>query len=133
PSDLLTSVLAQAGPIRLQSTTLHGATLMAQSTTPRFTRLRARLAWLFPTMRNVLVRRSLRAVDLDEVSSVLVVGAGDDPYRSLFPGARTYVRSDLARQSGSTDIVSDAMPLPFPDSSFQCAFATEVLEYVRRP
>jgi SAM-dependent methyltransferase len=97
------------------------------------TALRRRLHRFFPTMRNVLVRRSLRAIELDHVGSVLVVGAGDDPYRHLFPGARTYVRSDLARNSGCTDVVSDAMALPFHNGSFQCAVATEVLEYVQRP
>ena len=96
-------------------------------------RLHARLARLFPTMRNVLVRRSLGTIDLGDVRSVLVVGAGNDPYHHLFPSARTYVRSDLARQSGSTDVVSDGMALPFRDGSFQCTVATEVLEYVQRP
>jgi SAM-dependent methyltransferase len=84
-------------------------------------------------MRNVLVRRSLRTVDLDAVRSVLVVGAGNDPYRHLFPSARRYVRADLARQSGATDVLSDGMALPFRDGSFQCTVATEVLEYVQRP
>jgi len=84
-------------------------------------------------MRNVLVRRSLGTIDLGDVRSVLVVGAGNDPYHHLFPSARTYVRSDLARQSGSTDVVSDGMALPFRDGSFQCTVATEVLEYVQRP
>ena len=92
-----------------------------------------RLQWLFPTMRNVLVRRSLRALDLGGLTSVLVIGAGEDPYRHLFPDARTYIRSDLAPRPGLTDVVSDAMALPFPDATFQCAVATEVLEYVQRP
>jgi SAM-dependent methyltransferase len=95
--------------------------------------LRGRLHRFFPTMRNVLVRRSLRTIDLDGVRSVLVVGAGNDPYRHLFPSAHTYVRSDLARTSGSTDVVNDGMALPFRDGSFQCTVATEVLEYVPRP
>ncbi|HYX80939.1 MAG TPA: methyltransferase domain-containing protein [Gemmatimonadales bacterium] len=94
---------------------------------------RNRLHRVFPTMRNVLVRRSLRAIALEHVQSVLVVGAGYDPYRHLFPSASTYVRSDLARHIGSTDVVSDGMTLPFRDGSFQCTVATEVLEYVPRP
>ncbi|HWC73713.1 MAG TPA: methyltransferase domain-containing protein [Gemmatimonadales bacterium] len=97
------------------------------------TRLRDRLHRFFPTMRNVLVRRSMRAIDLSHAKSVLVVGAGHDPYRHLFPSASTYVRSDIDRHNGSTDVVSDGMALPFPDGSFQCAVATEVLEYVQRP
>ena len=97
------------------------------------TALRTGLHRFFPTMRNVLVRRSLRALDLGHLRSVLVVGAGHDPYRRLFPAASTYIRSDLARHSGSTDVVNDGMALPFRDGSFQCTVATEVLEYVQRP
>lgn len=97
------------------------------------TALRQRLHRFFPTMRNVLVRRSLRAIGLDHVESVLVVGAGRDPYRHLFPNARRYIRSDVAAHSAFTDVVSDGMALPFPDDSFQCTVATEVLEYVQRP
>jgi SAM-dependent methyltransferase len=97
------------------------------------TTLRRRLHRFFPTMRNVLVRRSLRALALNDVRSVLVVGAGHDPYRHLFRAARTYLRSDLARHPGSTDVVSNGMALPFADGSFQCTVATEVLEYVQRP
>ena len=97
------------------------------------TGFRSRLHQVFPTMRNVLVRRSLRTIDLGGVRSVLVVGAGHDPYRHLFPSARTYIRSDLARQSGPTDVVSDGMALPFRNGTFQCTVATEVLQYVQRP
>ena len=99
----------------------------------RLSRLRRGVKWLFPTMRNVLVRRSLRAIDLSEVSSVLVVGAGSDPYRHLFPGAVTYVRLDRVVQPGGTDVVADATALPFRDKSFECTIATEVLEYVQQP
>ena len=95
--------------------------------------LRNRLHRFFPTMRNVLVRRSLRALGLDRGGSVLVVGAGADPYRHLFPTAERYIRSDLAPHAGATDVVSDGMALPFRDGSFQCTVATEVLEYVQRP
>ena len=114
-------------------TSHHGLALPRVTVVDRMTSLRRRLHRFFPTMRNVLVRRSLRALTLSDFRSVLVVGAGHDPYRHLFPAARTYVRSDLARHPGSTDVVSDGMALPFPDGSFQCAVATEVLEYVQRP
>ena len=84
-------------------------------------------------MRNVLLRRSLAAIDFGSIGSVLVVGAGDDPYRHLFRAARIYVRSDLVPQPGCTDVVADVTALPFRDGSFQCTIATEVLEYVEQP
>jgi SAM-dependent methyltransferase len=100
---------------------------------PPFARLRTRLNWFFPTMRNVLVRRSLAALDLRDIRSVLVVGAGEDPYRHLFPESDTYVRSDLVARPGRTDVVADASALPFRQASFQCVVATEVLEYIPQP
>jgi len=84
-------------------------------------------------MRNVLVRRSLRALNLRDIRSVLVVGAGEDPYRDEFLASETYIRSDLVRRPGCTDVVADGIALPFRDGSFQCTVATEVLEYVQQP
>ena len=95
--------------------------------------MRSRLRRLFPTMRNVLVRRSLRALNLRDIRSVLVVGAGEDPYRDVFLASETYIRSDLVRRPGCTDVVADGIALPFRDGSFQCTVATEVLEYVQQP
>ena len=95
--------------------------------------MRSRLRRLFPTMRNVLVRRSLRALNLRDIRSVLVVGAGEDPYRDEFLASETYIRSDLVRRPGCTDVVADGIALPFRDGSFQCTVATEVLEYVQQP
>ena len=95
--------------------------------------MRSRLRRLFPTMRNVLVRRSLRALNLRDIRSVLVVGAGEDPYRDVFLASETYIRSDIVRRPGCTDVVADGIALPFRDGSFQCTVATEVLEYVQQP
>lgn len=86
----------------------------------------------FPTMRTVLVRRSLRGIDLRGVRSVLVVGAGRDPYHHLFPEAETYVTSDVVVRPG-TDVVADVSALPFRDGTFECTLATEVLEYITQP
>ena len=91
------------------------------------------LSRLCPTARNVLIRRSLRALDLAAVRRALVVGAGDDPYRRRLPHAQTYVRVDLVRRPGRTDVVADAAALPFADASFECVVASEVLEYLPEP
>jgi len=95
--------------------------------------LLSHLRWLFPTMRNVLIRRSLSTIDFSGVASVLVVGAGDDPYRQLFPNIKAYVTSDVAGRPGRTDVVADGVALPFAEGHFDCALATEILEYVPQP
>jgi SAM-dependent methyltransferase len=96
-------------------------------------RWRRALSRVCPTARNVLIRRALRALHLGHARRVLVVGAGDDPYRDVFPQAETYVRLDRIRFPEQTDVAADASALPFPDSSFQCALVTEVLEYLPNP
>lgn len=85
---------------------------------------------LFPTARRLLVERSLRALDLSASRRVLVVGAGTDPYRDLFPSAERYVRSDIAPTPGTTDLLADAHALPCADGSFDCLLASEVLEHL---
>jgi SAM-dependent methyltransferase len=91
------------------------------------------LQWLCPTARNVLIRRCLHSLPLARFRRVLVVGAGRDPYRSIFPQAEVYVRLDRARVPGVTDVAADAGVLPFPNAAFECILVTEVLEYLRNP
>ena len=102
------------------------------SESPR-TKLAKKLSRLCPTARNALIRRALRAIGFADIRRALVVGAGDDPYRHLFPQAETYVRLDRIRVPGLIDVAGDAGALPFPDSTFQCALVTEVLEYLQDP
>lgn len=91
------------------------------------------LRTLFPTARRLLVERSLRELDLGAAEHVLVIGAGDDPYRSLFPAAKRYVRSDITPTPAVTDLLADAHALPFARESFDCVFASEVLEHLADP
>ncbi len=88
--------------------------------------------WL-PTARKVHVARSIANLDFKTVHSVLVIGAGGDPYRQYFPGAHRYIRLDIACLDGNIDLLADAVALPFLASCFDCVIATEVLEYVRQP
>src|SRR5207302_468068 len=62
--------LGQAVRVRARQRTLRAA--MNQSTASGISRLPERLRWLFPTMRNVLIRRSLSTIDFGDVTSVLV-------------------------------------------------------------
>jgi SAM-dependent methyltransferase len=88
---------------------------------------------VFPTAHEMLIKRSLQALNLPAFRSVLVVGAGRDPYRHLFMQAKEYVRLDIRPISDTTDIVGDALALPFKASHFDCIFASEVLEHVSDP
>lgn len=88
---------------------------------------------VFPTARTVLLQRDLGQLPLGGYRDVLVVGAGDDPYRKWFSGAHRYVRMDIRPVPRSTDVVGDAHDLPFAAGAFDCVFASEVFEHLRDP
>jgi len=88
---------------------------------------------LFPTARRLLVGRYLRSLNLPKFNSVLVVGAGQDPYSKLFPYAKNYLRVDIMPVQGITDVVCDALAMPFGSEYFDCVFATELFEHLSNP
>ncbi|MBC8117076.1 MAG: methyltransferase domain-containing protein [Candidatus Saccharimonas sp.] len=88
---------------------------------------------LFPTTRRALLERALRGLDLSDRRSVLIVGAGHDPYRDLFPGAKDYTCLDIENIPGVTDVVADVTEMPFDDGRFDCVVATECMEHVSNP
>jgi SAM-dependent methyltransferase len=96
-------------------------------------RLRRLRKQAFPTARQLLVSRSLGQLDLSTADRVLVVGAGEDPYRRLFPSHKTYVCLDICPTDGVTNVVADAHQMPFLDATFNCVLASEVTEHLHNP
>lgn len=84
----------------------------------------------FPTARRLLVELDINEYCADVYKSVLVIGAGYDPYRHRFPSAEFYVALDIILTPGVTTIVSDAQSLPFLEDQFDCVIAIEVFEHV---
>lgn len=73
---------------------------------------------------------------------LLDVGAGDKPYRKLFPQVHTYVGTNTKRHYGSqttvvethTDVwIEDAGSLPFDSLSFDTVACFQVLSVVAKP
>lgn len=87
----------------------------------------------FPTARSVLLRQDIVRLDLHSFDSVLIVGAGEDPYRHLFGGSRRYVTMDITVYADHTDVVADGQALPFGRDAFDCVFASEVVEHLSDP
>lgn len=85
---------------------------------------------LFPTAHRILVGEALQGVDLATASSLLVVGAGDDPYHAMAPAEARYVALDI-RAHETVSVVGDAHHLPFATRGFDCVLASEVLEHLR--
>jgi SAM-dependent methyltransferase len=67
-----------------------------------------------------------------EQPRVLDVGCGNRPYADLFEGCR-YIACDNDAWNAEPEVVADALELPFEDSTFDLAFATQVIEHVRDP
>lgn len=88
---------------------------------------------LFPTARRLLVEADVRRWCTDKYRSVLVIGAGHDPYRARFPSAETYIALDVVPSEGVTDVVADGTALPFVEGAFDCVVAIEVMEHVADP
>lgn len=88
---------------------------------------------LFPTSCRLLAERSLFSLALPEFDSVLVIGAGHDPYHKIFKRPKEYIRLDIESVPGITDVVADALSLPFEGNRFDCIFATEVMEHLSNP
>jgi SAM-dependent methyltransferase len=71
--------------------------------------------------------------------SLIDVGCGEMPFRSLLPENIGYQGIDVKQASdfkmlGSSDITTfDGQHIPFPDNSFDNALCTEVLEHAENP
>jgi SAM-dependent methyltransferase len=66
---------------------------------------------------------------------MLDFGCGHKPYKSLFPNVEEYIGVDFENEGHGhnkeqIDVFYDGKSLPFPDSYFDCAICTEVLEHI---
>jgi len=95
-----------------------------------YKKFKAAIDAVFPTSRKLLVESSLKRMDFTSSNYVLIVGAGSDPYRNLFPHSCHYITMDICPVAGVTQVVADAHVLPFKKDSFDCVLASEVFEHL---
>lgn len=88
---------------------------------------------VFSTCRRLLVDKSLKELAPINEENILVVGAGRDPYRSIFGKYKKYVKLDLFDYGDSEMVIGNAENLPFEDQSFDVILATEVFEHLSNP
>jgi len=88
---------------------------------------------ILPTARRLLVEKDIKRTSVQPGSSILVVGAGHDPYVLKGMNESFVVRLDIEYFEGSTDVVADAHSLPFNSATFDYVVAIEVLEHLYSP
>ncbi len=91
------------------------------------------LAWIDPLH---IARQTLYRAMQDKApyarGRVLDVGCGDKPYRKLFAHVDVYIGIEIS-PNGASDLVANALSLPFRDNSFDTILCNEVLEHVPEP
>lgn len=97
---------------------------------------RHRLRFLWGYVARLHLLRAIQPFAASARGSVLDVGCGRQPYRSLFRAARCYVGSDVPgspHQREHTTVLFDGERLPFREASFDDVLCSEVVEHAASP
>ncbi len=88
---------------------------------------------LLPTAHRLILEAKIAQRLPRLTGSVLVLGAGHDPYRSYLSSASDVITTDISDEYGLIDQIADAHNLPFDDAVFDCVVANEVFEHLTDP
>lgn len=86
-----------------------------------------------PTAHKILLNRRLNSL-YDEINgSVLIVGAGKEPYKQILRFADYVISTDIDGLNDEVDDIADVQSLHYKDDSFDYVLAIEVFEHLERP
>jgi SAM-dependent methyltransferase len=88
---------------------------------------------LLPTAHHLALERTVAPALERLQGSIVVIGAGLQPYRTMLKSAASVVLTDVQRGLTNIDIIADAHNLPFENGQFDGVVAVEVFEHLRDP
>jgi SAM-dependent methyltransferase len=88
---------------------------------------------IFRTNRRSLLDRDIRSRGWVESGRVLAIGTGFDPYPQQFRRADQYIRTDVTKVDGITDLLMDGCAAAIRGDALDFVFLSEVLEHVIDP
>src|SRR5689334_10205631 len=89
--------------------------------------------WHWQWLPSHLLNRGFGA-ELPKLSgSLLDIGCGQKPYRSLMPSITEYVGADVVKGPQVDVLITPNKPLPLPDGRFDAVLITQVMEFVEKP
>lgn len=88
---------------------------------------------IFRTAHRILLDRLLFRFLYQFTGDILVLGAGQEPYRDFLPTAKSLTLTDIGPPSDTIDFTVDAHSIQFEDSSYDHVLGIEVFEHLQRP
>lgn len=88
---------------------------------------------IFPTAHKKTLWKRLYKHFHQLTGDILVIGAGNEPYRKLLKASKNICLTDIEDKSGDIDQIADAHDLPFIEDTFDAVVAIEVFEHLQQP
>jgi SAM-dependent methyltransferase len=91
------------------------------------------LPWHWQWLQSRLLNRDFREHLPALTGSLLDIGCGQKPYRSMLGGVSEYVGADISAGPEVDVLITPNQPLPLPDDRFDAMIMTQVMQYVDEP
>jgi SAM-dependent methyltransferase len=91
------------------------------------------MPWHWQWLPSHLLNRDFKSQLPKLNGSVLDIGCGQKPYRSLLRSAQEYVGADVMSGPTVDVLITPNQPLPLPDARFDAVLITQVMEFVESP
>jgi SAM-dependent methyltransferase len=91
------------------------------------------MPWHWQWLPSHFLNRDFEAHLPPLTGSLLDVGCGDKPYRSLMTSINEYVGADVVARPTVDVLITPNQPLPLPDGRFDVVMMSQVMEFIQDP